>query len=54
MYYNDIEYKDLTGVVVLESYYEIDKEPNYIDKALNYWRNIFKPRYNVADMESNK
>ena len=40
MYYNNIDYNEfnkvLTGVVVLESYYEVDKEPDYIDKALDY------------------
>lgn len=55
MYYGNIDYnkynKVLTGVVVLEDYYEIDKEPNYLDKRLNYWRNLFKPRYNVDEYE---
>ena len=40
MYYGNIDYnkynKVLTGVVVLESYYETDKEPNYLSKRLNY------------------
>lgn len=51
MYCYNIDYehnnKVLTGVVVLESWYEEDEEVNYLDVRLKYWRDIFKPRYNV-------
>lgn len=53
MYYYNIDYehnnKVLTGVVVLESWYEEDKSYNYLDERLKYWRDIFKPRYNVKE-----
>lgn len=55
MYYGNIDYnnynKVLTGVVVLEDYYEIDKESDYLGERLNYWRNLFKPRYNIGEYE---
>lgn len=55
MFYNNIDYNDfnkvLTGAVVLETYYEVDKESSYLNKKLDYWRNIFKPRYNVGEYE---
>ena len=58
MYYHNVDYNDfnkvLTGVVILESYYEVDKESDYLDKRLGYWRDIFKPRYDIAYIESNK
>ena len=50
MYYYNINYEDsnkvLTGVVVLESFYEGEKDPR---KEVDYYINIFKPRYNIND-----
>ena len=50
MYYYNIDYENfnevLTGVVVLESFYEGEK---ILQEEKNYYINIFKPRYNIND-----
>lgn len=51
--YSD-EDKDRINVVILDRWAEEEIDFDKIEDKLNYWRNLFKPRYNIGEYEKDK